>query len=1059
MVTRRKRITQRTRFHLLGVLALLAGGAAVVLGMRAELESSPLQSLLFTRLGDEFAVTVEPDINYRARYRATGPYDFRLGYARIPEFLEALKAQGYRVDSQARLSPALESFIDLGGFPIYREKSQTGLRILDGSGNEVYRARHPGRVFEDFQSIPPVVVATLLYIENRELLDPAFSTRNPAVEWDRFAAAGVNALVATVAPTAKRFGGSTLATQIEKFRHSPGGRTVSAVEKLRQVVSASARAYLEGSDTTRARERIVVDYLNSTPLSGRSGFGEVIGLGEGLHVWYGTNLEELALHLDDSAPRGAAYPRSAQLYKQVLSLLLAQRRPSHYLLAGRSSLSDLTDAFLRLLAEAKIISARLRDAALAQPLRFREDLPAPSDVSFVERKAVNAVRTHLLSLLQVESLYELDRLDIRVSATLNMNAQRNVSEALHQFKNPEVARRVGLFGKRLLRRDPAGLAYSATLYERGRHANLVRVQADNLDRPLDLNEGGKFDLGSTAKLRTLTTYLEIIAELHNRYASVPDAELRDLAGDVGDPLSRWAIEQLGDNDDRSLPGVLEAAMERRYSGSPASFFTGGGRQSFENFGKEHNRTMSVREGFRHSVNLVFIRMLRDIIKYYQSTGEDPVSEILSRRDHPQRADYLTRFADREGKIFLRRYYNYYDDLDPDEALALLADRIRPAPDRLAVVFRSVRPQAPIQDLSRFILQRLSTDAISQPKLRGLYQGYGPQAFDLHDRSYIAGVHPLELWLVGYLQSRPGASLREAFEASADERQEVYQWLFKAGRKRAADTRIRILAEEDAFKRVHASWRRLGYPFASLVPSLATAIGSSADRPAALAELIGIILNDGIRLPTVHVQTIHLAEDTPYETHLSRKAEAGERLLPKQVTDVLRGALEDVVAHGTARRLFGVFDDAKGRPFLVGGKTGTGDELIERFGPGTSAAEDKEVSRSAALAFFLGDRHFGVITAHVPGPNVKGHRFTSALPTQILKALEPVFEPVVRGAESVPMPGLGPMLATHSTDDEAGQADVANRIRMTSTKRKTSRNLGQRADARRHSAPRIIDELF
>jgi hypothetical protein len=61
------------------------------------------------------------------------------------------------------------------------------------------------------------------------------------------------------------------------------------------------------------------------------------------------------------------------------------------------------------------------------------------------------------------------------------------------------------------------LAYSVTLYERAPGANLVRVQADNVDRPLDLNEGGMLDLGSTAKLRTRATYLEIIAELHQRY--------------------------------------------------------------------------------------------------------------------------------------------------------------------------------------------------------------------------------------------------------------------------------------------------------------------------------------------------------------------------------------------------------------------------------------------------------------------------------------------------------------------------------------------------------------
>ena len=41
-------------------------------------------------------------------------------------------------------------------------------------------------------------------------------------------------------------GGSTLATQIEKFRHSPEGITSSPREKLRQMLSASLRAYHGG---------------------------------------------------------------------------------------------------------------------------------------------------------------------------------------------------------------------------------------------------------------------------------------------------------------------------------------------------------------------------------------------------------------------------------------------------------------------------------------------------------------------------------------------------------------------------------------------------------------------------------------------------------------------------------------------------------------------------------------------------------------------------------------------------------------------------------------------
>ena len=1057
-----EKMTRRTRFGLPAVLLLGAGLCVLVWGLSIELESSPVQWRLFTRLANGFAVSVEPGANLKARFPDSGPYDKRLGYTRIPEFLRALKAQGYVVDRQARLSPTLESFIDFGGFPVYREKSQAGLRILDRSNNEIYRARHPGRIFHDFQSIPPIVVATLLFIENRELLDLSFPTRNPAVEWDRFAAAGFNTLVATVLPTDHRFGGSTLATQIEKFRHSPEGRTSSPAEKLRQVVSASVRAYQAGPDTTRARERIVVDYVNSTPLSGRSGFGEVIGLGDGLRVWYGTDLDEMAQRLGDLSVT-IDIARTAQNYKQVLSLFLAQRRPSYYLLSGRGALADLSDAYLRLLSEAGIISAELRDAALAQPLRFRKDAPASADASYVERKALNAVRAHLLSLLRIRSLYDLDRLDMRVEATLDMTAQRNVSDALRQFKDPKAAKKVGLFGKRLLRRDPAGVAYSVILYERGRHANLVRVQADNLERPLDLNEGGKFDLGSTAKLRTLTTYLEIVTELHNRFASISATELQGLADDAPDPLTGWATGYLARSKDRLLPGMLEAAMQRRYSGNPGTFFTGGGRHSFANFGKTHGRFMSVRDGFRRSVNLVFIRMMRDIVKYYQTTGGVPVSEILKDRAHPARAEFLKRFAEREGKIFIDRFLKRYGKLDPDDALALLASRVRPAPYRLAAVFRSVRPQASLEDFAHFMRQRKKTAAFSEQRLRDLFETYGPEDFSLHDRGYLAGVHPLELWLVNYLQRYPQAARREVLAASIDERQEVYRWLFKAKRKRTADTRIRIVAEEDAFKKVHASWRRHGYPFASLVASLATAIGSSADRPAALAELIGIILNDGLRLPTVNVQSIHIAEGTPFETHLSRAADAGERVLPREIAVVLRRALQDVVANGTARRLSGIYTDANGVPLKVGGKTGTGDELVERYGPGTAAGKEKEVSRSAAFAFFLGDRFFGVITAHVPGPNIKGHRFTSALPTQILKALEPVVGPVLHGAPSLPIPDTGPKLAANATGDDAGQAKATYRLGKVRRKREFSRKLGRYAAGSGQSikrrAPRVIDELF
>src|SRR6185436_10447462 len=102
-------------------------------------------------------------------------------------------------------------------------------------------------------------------------------------------------------------------------------------------------------------------------------------------------------------------------------------------------------------------------------------------------------------------------------------------------------------------------------------------------------------------------------------------------------------------------------------------------------------------------------------------------------------------------------------------------------------------------------------------------------FNLQDRGYLARIHPLELWLVGYMRRHPDATFNQAVEASRAERQVVYQWLFNSRAKAAQDSRIRTLLEMEAFTEIHKHWKRLGYPFGHLVPSYATAIGVSGDR--------------------------------------------------------------------------------------------------------------------------------------------------------------------------------------------------------------------------------------
>ncbi len=214
-----------------------------------------------------------------------------------------------------------------------------------------------------------------------------------------------------------------------------------------------------------------------------------------------------------------------------------------------------------------------------------------------------------------------------------------------------------------------------------------------------------------------------------------------------------------------------------------------------------------------------------------------------------------------------------------------------------------------------------------------------------------------------------------------ERQEVYGWLFKSRHKSARDSRIRVMVEIEAFLDIHRRWQQVGYPFDHLVPSLATAIGSSGDRPAALAELIGIILNDGVRLPTLRIDSLHFAAHTPYETQLTNDPDKGKRVMPSEVA-----TLSQVVDAGTARRVSGSFRQPDGTPLAMGGKTGTGDNRIESIGSGGRVLSSKSINRTV---FYIGAHHFGTLTAFVPGRSAENFRFTSALPVQVLKGMAPI----------------------------------------------------------------------
>ena len=991
---------------------------AVFIAILYDLKTFRLQAEFFAwingKLGYEVAAGENPELTFPEH----GPYDQRLGYTRLPAIRQVLVAKGFEIESQAVHSPALSALIEFGGIPPHREKARAGLTVRDRRGDLLHAARFPERGYAHFEEVPPMLVESLLWIENRELLDPAHPWRNPALEWDRLARVLVDRIAGLLDERPSSGGASTLATQIEKYRHSPGGRTEGAREKLRQMLTASLRAYLDGADTTAARERIVVDYLNTTPLGGRPVVGEMNGLAAGLAGWYGADFDavnEALAAADQSTPlevRGLAY-------KQALSLLLAQRRPQAYLVDDRDSLRSLTDASLDRLAAAGVLPDDLHRAARSASLTFVGKPPEAAETrTFVERKAGNAIRAELLTLLEEDSAYRLDRLDLGADTSLDEAAQAAVTARLRQLAEPAKVRALGLAGPRLLGQgDPAKVIYSVTLFERVGEANLVRIQADTLDRPFDLNRGAKLDLGSTAKLRTLASYLQIVEGLHRRFAGKEIWQLQAIARDAADPLTDWAVRFLAEAErfgrPGDLPAMLDAAMRREYAANPSeTFFTGGGIHQFENFDSRHDdKIASLAESFRHSINLPFVRLMRDMIDHLIAEGSGRGLALLADLDHPARKDYLARYADQDGGAFLDRFLRSYKGQPPKQAVESLLAKVRRASRPLAAVFRSLNPAAEAPALGAFLRQRLGGAAPGGASLGRLHGSLDPERLSLIDRAFIAGLHPLELWLVGYLQAHPEPKRAEMLAASTAERQAVMAWLIESDRHGDQNTRIWTMLEQEAFERLHRSWEKLGYPFEALVPSYATSIGSSADRPDSLAELLGIIVNDGYRRPSLRIERLRFAEGTPWETTLVPVPPKPERVLSKEVVAVLRSALLDVVENGTARRARGALGSAEGEQLPIGGKTGTGDNRFKTFDSAGRLIDERVVNRTATFAFLLGERFFGSITAYVDGPEAEAYGFTSSLPAALMKLLAPALQPLIDTPPRLADPAVGEELAS------------------------------------------------
>lgn len=981
------------RILLLSTIALVLAFIGALVLLVLELRSNANQGRLLAEFAALIDYRVEDGPNPGMLPPNRGPYDVRLGYALLPDIQQRTQASNLVVAHQARLSRRSEELVKRGVFHIYPEKAQAGLELLDHGGEILHRSRYPQKIYTNFDQVPKLVLLPMSFIEDRELLDFSHPYRNPVIDWERLARAVVLQALKSAGLSERSIGASTVATQLEKLRHTPSGVTHNAGDKLQQMISALLRVYRDGADTIGARQQLALGYLNSLPLAARRGFGEVNGLADGLEVWYGSDFEQVNAVLADS---NAPLELRALYFKQVLSLVLAIRRPAYYLSTNRAPLDELTNSHLRVMMAEHFIPDRLGAAALAQPLQLNSAVVTSKTVDFRRLKGVNLLRTRLLPLLQADNFYQLDRMDATVYSSLDATLQAEVTGFLGGLGSRERIAELGLTGDRLMSAsDPSKVIYSFTLYESDAGGNHLRINADNLDKPFDVNAGAKLDLGSTAKLRTLITWLDLVADSFDQLRALQAAgENVDIH--LKDRLSAWVWLYIQQHPGADLESVLRAAMARTFSASPAMrFYTGGGVHTFANFERTDNqRSMTVSEALRRSVNLVFIRVMKEVVDHYIYRAPDSLARVLENPEDPKRQDYLRRFADREGAQYLARFYRKYAGKSRQESLEALLDGVRVSPRSLTVTLRSLSEVSSAAELAPWLARYTPDEQFSSADVEQLFDKYDPAQWDLNDLGYLARIHPLELWLLDYLGAHPDASLSEAKAESAGARQDVYRWLMKTSRRRAQDRRILDLLEIEAFQQIHQSWQALGYPFASLTPSLATSIGSSGDRPAALAELMGILVANGQRRDSVLVERIDFGVETPYETRFAWQPSPAEQVLRPAVARVAKEGLLDVVENGTARALLPSLGKSDGSRHIVGGKTGTGDHRYEVYaGPGR-LIESRVVNRVATFVFQIDERFFGTITAFVPGAEAENYRFTSGLPVRLLAALMPLLAPLI-----------------------------------------------------------------
>ena len=88
---------------------LVVATALVVVGVLVarEFRTSTYQAQFFAKMAKKATFSLEEGPSASIRFPASAPYDDRLGYSKLPVFIEKLKERNFSVTQQARISEGM----------------------------------------------------------------------------------------------------------------------------------------------------------------------------------------------------------------------------------------------------------------------------------------------------------------------------------------------------------------------------------------------------------------------------------------------------------------------------------------------------------------------------------------------------------------------------------------------------------------------------------------------------------------------------------------------------------------------------------------------------------------------------------------------------------------------------------------------------------------------------------------------------------------------------------------------------------------------------------------